>query len=153
MPKNIRYALAELAIVIAIIVIGLFLTEVNKIASWVLNLTLIGVFIFVAGKAVTGLGWGALIDDRNKISLSRLQLIIWTIVILSAFLTAALSNVRSEVVDPLAIAIPLQLWILMGISTTSLVGSPLIKNQKTQEKKVTGDSPAGKKKPSFSPRC
>jgi hypothetical protein len=32
--------------------------------------------------------------------------------------------------DPLAIAIPEQLWLLMGISTTALVASPLIRSTK-----------------------
>jgi hypothetical protein len=52
------------------------------------------------------------------------------IVVLSGFLVAALSNTKQGLGDPLSIVIPSQLWILMGISTTSLVGSPLIRSSK-----------------------
>ena len=87
-------------------------------------------FVVIAGQGVTGLWRGMLIDDRNKMGLSRLQMILWTIIVLSGFLVAALSNLATGQADPLAIAIPSQLWLLMGISTTSLVGSPLIKSTK-----------------------
>ena len=66
-------------------------------------------------------------------SLSRLQMILWTIVVLSGFLTAALWNISKGQVDALAIAVPAQLWLLMGISTTSLIGSPLIRSTKMTE--------------------
>lgn len=75
---------------------------------------------------------GALIDQRNKISLSRLQLITWTIVILAAFITAAFWNLVNSKDGPLAIALPSEVWLLLGISTTSLVGSPLILSNKTK---------------------
>ena len=75
---------------------------------------------------------GALIDQRNKLSLSRLQLITWTIVILSAFITAGFWNLVNFKAGPLAIALPSEVWLLLGISTTSLVGSPLILSNKTK---------------------
>jgi hypothetical protein len=61
------------------------------------------------------------------VSLSRFQMIAWTVLVLSAFLTAVLANVvQPGVTDPLAIGISHTLWALLGISTTSLVASPLI---------------------------
>jgi hypothetical protein len=72
-----------------------------------------------------------LIDERNKISPSRLQLTLWTIVVLSGFLSAALSNLAAGQPNPLDISVPSELWLLMGISTTSLMASPLIKSTKT----------------------
>jgi len=44
-----------------------------------------------------------------------------------------MQRILAGVNDPLAIEIPEQLWILLGISTTSLVGSPLIRSTKTQK--------------------
>ncbi len=105
---------------------GLLFIPRYRIVAWLLNLVLLLVFCLIVGKGITGLYRGLFIDWGNMISLSRLQLISWTIIVLSGFLTAAFSNFLAGSNDPLAIAIPEQLWMLMGISTTSLVGSPLI---------------------------
>jgi hypothetical protein len=121
-----RTSLALIGILVGIALAGLWLSRYSLILSWLVMLVLMITFLVVAGAAITGLRRGLLIDGRNKISLSRFQLIAWTVVVLSAFLTAALFNIRAGADDPLAIAIPEQLWILMGISTTSLIGSPLL---------------------------
>lgn len=99
--------------------------------NWILVILLMSAFIAVIGHHITGRWSGILINERNTMTLSRFQLVIWTLIILSAFITIALERVIANEVDPLAIAIPWQLWALMGISTTSLVGSPLILNTKT----------------------
>ena len=54
-----------------------------------------GMFAVVAGHGVTGLWLGLLIDTRNKASLSRLQMTLWTILILSGFLAAVITNIDS----------------------------------------------------------
>jgi len=67
-------------------------------------------------------------------SLSRFQIVAWSLVVLSAFLTIVFKRIVGHVADPLNINIDPQLWALMGISTASLVGSPLIlQNKATQE--------------------
>ncbi|HEX6513282.1 MAG TPA: hypothetical protein VF157_13345, partial [Chloroflexota bacterium] len=80
---------------------------------------------------------GILIDSRNMMSLSRVQTAAWTVLILSAFAAAGLGNasralfgLADALPDPLGIGIPQAIWGLMGISTVSLVRSPLIKNYK-----------------------
>jgi len=123
-----------LAIIVAIVLIGLLTPFRGRLWAWLGTLILLAVFTTVAGHGVVGLWRGLLIDERNKISLSRLQMILWTIVVLSGFLTAALSNVAAGQTSPLSIAIPSELWLLMGISTTALVGSPLIKSTKIAKK-------------------
>lgn len=107
----------------------------NNLATWLVNMALFMAAVAVAGHGVVGRWAGALIDDRNKMSLARLQMVIWSAVILSAFLTAGLHNVRvllnsQQPFEPLSITLPGQLWLMMGISTTALVGSPLLKNMK-----------------------
>lgn len=102
-----------------------------RLWSWLETLILLAAFVTIAGHGITGLWRGALIDDRNKMSLSRLQMIVWTIVVLSGFLAAALDNIRAGPTNsPLGIAIPAELWALMGITTTALLGSPLILSTK-----------------------
>jgi hypothetical protein len=109
--------------------IGLFKPQ-GLLAAWALVMVLLTLSLAIIGHGTTGLYKGVLIDDRNMVSLSRSQMVLWTILILSAFITASLSNLAAGVKDPLSIRIPEELWILMGISTTSLVGSPLIKSTK-----------------------
>lgn len=110
--------------------------SLNRLASWLLILTLFLLFFIVIGHGFTGRPQGLLIDDRNKMSLSRLQMVLWTTLILSALLTVALTNIGQRAPSPLAIAVPGQLWLLMGISTTSLVGSPLLKSSKMGNGKI-----------------
>jgi hypothetical protein len=57
----------------------------------------------------------------------------WTLIFLSAFFAIALSRISNPAVDinlALDIGVPEQLWALIGISTISLVGSPLILSRK-----------------------
>jgi len=119
-----------LIIIVFIVLAGLRIPSQARLWAWLITLVLLAAFAIVAGQGVTGLWRGLLIDDRNKIGLSRLQVFLWTVVVLSGFFTAALSNLATGQTNPLSIAIPGQLWLLMGISTTSLVGSPLIKSTK-----------------------
>jgi hypothetical protein len=137
------HTLALLLIVIAMTVVFKVFPSISKLSDWVLNLVLLTIFLAVAGQGVSGLLLGALIDERNKMSLSRLQLTLWTILILSALLTVALSNILSGVTEhPLAIGIPKEVWLLMGISTISLVGSPLIKNTKQEKEPAPAEREA-----------
>jgi hypothetical protein len=91
------------------------------------------------GALIKGLPLGILIDERNKMTLSRLQIVLWTLVVLSALITVVLARVSAGVGDPWAVELPWQLWALMGISTTTLVGSPLIRSTKKQ-KSATNDA-------------
>ncbi len=130
-----RHTLALLVLVLAIAFMGWLAPlfwgpSTGRLAGWILTLVLMTVFTMVAGQGITGLWRGVLLDDRNMLSLSRLQLVLWTVVVLSGLLTMALSNVTLGQTSPLAIAIPPQLWLVMGISTTSLVGSPLVLSTK-----------------------
>ena len=101
-------------------------TPATHLTAWLLVAALLLAFIALAGQGIVGLWRGSLIDERNKMSLARLQLLLWTVVVVSGYLAAAIVRVRTGVESPLAIGVPEELWIILGISTTSLVGSPLI---------------------------
>jgi hypothetical protein len=128
------HSAALLVILAAIALVGLFVPPDLRLWAWLATLILLDLFAIIAGQGITGDWFGVLIDERNKMSLSRLQMVLWTIVVLSGILTAALSNIGSGQSDPLSIALPTELWLLMGISTTTLVGSPLILGTKTNGK-------------------
>ena len=113
---------------------SLILTYLNqRVAAWMVALLLMSLFLCWAGQGVTGSWRGIFIDPRNVISLSRFQMAIWTLIILSAFLTAAFFNISVGSEDSLSIQVPSQLWTILGISTASLVGAPLILNQKATD--------------------
>ncbi len=116
-----------LAITLGICAGGYVVTRSHQLAGWLFSLLLLVLFLVITSHGVTGLWHGWLIDERNKMSLSRLQMSLWTVVVLSGFFTAVLVNItHGKTANPLDIAIPTDLWLAMGIATTSLVGSPLI---------------------------
>jgi hypothetical protein len=98
----------------------------NGIAFLVIAALLVLALIF-AGMAVKGCYDGVLIDGRGRLSQSRLQMAAWTVLILSAWAAAILTNISEGVDDPGDVAIPGELLALMGIATTTLVGSAGIK--------------------------
>jgi hypothetical protein len=101
--------------------------------GWFGIMALMIAMLVLIGHGIAGRAAGAWIDERNKMTLSRLQLIAWTIVVLSGFLVVALHNMQFGVENPLNIAVPEVLWLAMGVSTVSLVGSPLVLSTKKQQ--------------------
>src|SRR2546427_2881501 len=95
------HTLGLLCILVVIVLVGLRIPTGARLGAWLLTLILLAVFAAVAGQGITGLWRGLLIDERNKISLSRLQIVLWTVVVLSGFLTAALSNLAMGQPTPL----------------------------------------------------
>jgi hypothetical protein len=90
-------------------------------------------FAAVIGRIINNRWTGILIDERNRMSLSRFQIVIWTLIILSAYFTVVAARISAGEDDPLAVAIDPSLWALLGISSTSLVGTPLILDSKKKK--------------------
>jgi hypothetical protein len=120
------HSLSLLSLLVSITLVEVLMPHAMRVTAWLTILLLMALFALIAGHGVTGTWLGVLIDTRNKVSLSRLQMTLWTVLILSGFLTAVLANLTAGVLEPLAITVPPELWLLMGISTASMVGSPLI---------------------------
>jgi hypothetical protein len=120
------HSLSLLSILLGISLVEWLMPHSMRVTAWLTILLLMALFALIAGHGVTGTWLGVLTDTRNKVSLSRLQMTLWTVLILSGFLTAVLANLSAGVLEPLAITVPPELWLLMGISTASMVGSPLI---------------------------
>jgi hypothetical protein len=132
-----RHTIGLLVLIAVFLLVALFssvvlswlgLPSTSMTALWIGFMVLMGVTIVLIGHGITGQFDGFLIDPRNKMSLSRLQLVLWTIVILPAFLAAAVYNFGAGAEDPLNITVPPEVWGLLGISTGSLVGSGIIKS-------------------------
>jgi hypothetical protein len=86
---------------------------------------------------------GAFIDNRNMLSLSKLQAGGWTVLVLAAFATAAAFNATVPHVDysnvaALSVVIPGELLLAMGISATSLVATPGLLSLKAAQTPAVG---------------
>jgi len=120
--------------------------------TWLIVALLMAFILILIGESLGKGAAGILIDPaRNMMSLSRLQVVLWTWVILSALLTVAVARVGDSLgnpagytcppasageepscADPLGIQLPALVWALLGISITSAVGAPLLKANKAQ---------------------
>jgi hypothetical protein len=129
-----RATTALILIMAASVAIGLAPRLPGGVA-WVIEVGLMCAFLAVIGLVTCGKALGVLIDAQRVVSLSRFQAVLWTVIVLSAYFTMVMRRIHLP--DPLAIGIDWHLWALMGISTTSLVGTPLLlgwkKNQEPQD--------------------
>jgi hypothetical protein len=93
------------------------------------------VYLLFLGKWISGRPLGVLVNERNLMSLSRFQMVSWTVLLLSAFFTVALKRLHVLSPNPAALNVSMdpRLWALMGISATSLVGTPLLLSSKTTQ--------------------
>jgi hypothetical protein len=98
----------------------------TSLLLWLATLGFLLGIALAVGRVVTGDWRGILVDTRNKLSIARLQLLLWTTFVLSAWLAAALANVAAGARDPLGIAVPQGLWAAMGVSTASLAAAPYV---------------------------
>jgi len=138
------------------LIIGL-VAQINPVFVWAASFVLIVVLLIYIGLGSDNnpKWYGVLIDkDRNRLSLSRLQITLWTIIIISAYMTVALirsmPNALNDLADqqkeicaqtlteectpqPLNISFPSEVWVVLGISTVSFAGSSLIKINKRQQ--------------------
>jgi hypothetical protein len=107
---------------------------VGILGVWILVISLFVIFLAVIGVFISGRAFGLLIDSRNRMSLSTFQTILWTVILLSAFFTVAAGLMQTEgkIEDAFNIVLDQRLWALMGISITTLAGTPLVKDVKSQ---------------------
>lgn len=99
----------------------------SKLAAWLITMLMMVLLCAAIGRAITNRWDAVLIDGRNRISLSRLQMIAWTLVVLSALITAASSNLHlPDNSTALDITIAPELLAAMGIAAASLAAAPAL---------------------------
>lgn len=98
----------------------------SNFLALIVTLVLLALLLGEIGKTLTGRAEGILIDGRNKMSLSRLQMTGWTMVVLSGITVAASFNLAVGAPSPLVFTIPNELLVAMGIAGASAVASPLV---------------------------
>ena len=121
----------SLLLVVGLILTGLFISGGFGLA---LMMVLMFLLLVIIGMKSVGRPLGVLINERKVMSLSRFQITIWTLFILSAFLFVSLQRIHDPTVqDPLSITVDWHLWALLGISTGSFVGSSLVASTKKKK--------------------
>lgn len=115
---------------------------------WACTAILLTLAIMVMGGSVNGRLAGVLIDNRNRVSLSKFQAALWTILVVSALVTGGAVNVGDwpEILQrlkalkpppvpmptgPLDIVLPPELLFAMGISAVSFIATPSLLSLKT----------------------
>lgn len=132
-------------ILILVSILPVFASTLPLLPLWAVVTALIGAFVVFAGLAVTGLYLGFAIDGRNRVSLSRLQMAIWTILFAGTLFAAFYWNVMladsgEDLATALDVEIPPVLLALLGIPAGALVGAPLIRSFKTTSQPDTEET-------------
>jgi len=86
---------AFLSIMGLVILAVILLTGVARIQTlylWGMLAALITLLLLAIGQKANGKWYGVLIDVRNRVSLSRLQITLWTIIVVSVFLAIGLNR-------------------------------------------------------------
>jgi len=77
--------------IVLIVVFAMTLVKyVSPVVRWLLVAAVMGAFLIALGQRMSGRLEGILIDSRYKMSLSRFQMVLWTLVVFSAYFTIAL---------------------------------------------------------------
>jgi hypothetical protein len=100
--------------------------------AWLVGLVSVSLGLLIAGTAINGRWSGVFIDSRNRYSLAQVQAVLWLIIISSGVVAAGVGNVVRGDSAPLDLQIPPELLAVIGLSVTTLVGSPIIRGIKRQ---------------------
>jgi hypothetical protein len=73
---------------------------------------------------------GILIDSRGRYSLTQLQIVVWSVVVISLVAGVLWIRLRQGASEPLGFSIPDQLLLVLGISTGSTVTATAVKASK-----------------------
>jgi hypothetical protein len=127
--------LSALAAIVGIVIIntGVFGQDRWRAGEFVTTLFLMTAAVVGIGFALNGRAAGLVVDNRNRVSLSKFQMLVWTILVVSALVTLAACRIRLLGPDPLAIIIPGELLAAMGIAATSFVAAPTVLSLKAAE--------------------
>ena len=88
------------------------------------NLAALVAALAAAGHGIAGRELGCLLDERNRFSLARAQLLVWAVVVFALLLSAVEWNIVAGAADPLAITIPNALLAVLGLSVGTAAAAP-----------------------------
>lgn len=132
-PKHRRWTVAEGLCALFTILIALYSLKLLNwplMVTWLMLIAIMVIILVRLSVSIVGRGNGFLLNKYKKYDLSQFQLAFWTIIIFGAFAAAVFYNIRLGEAEPFNITIQSEIWIILGIDLTVLVGSPLIDNTK-----------------------
>lgn len=129
-PVGLPVTVGLVALPLAVFASAWFITPGWNVLAAMGALTL---FLLLLGQAISRAPYGVIINERNLMSLSQLQTAVWTVVVLAGYLTTVVARMKLNVPNATDVAVPQELWVLMGVSLTSLVGTPLILSTKVAQ--------------------
>ena len=125
-----RWSLFTIALLLALVAAAGWIllggndaTKPNLQAQWIFVAVILTAFSALSGFLIKGRLDGILIDERNRVSLSRLQWITWFIILLGGYFTEAVWNSAHGGAYP---TMQEELFILLGIVSASAITSNLI---------------------------
>lgn len=147
MPWRRGHTAFVIAFVVIFALLGVIATQLdltyddgkpNHLGFWsllVLGALLLGLLV-VIGRGIVGRWDGVLIDSRNRVTLSQFQIVIWTLVVLSAYGAVLFTNLMAgeSVLSALDVSVPPELLVAMGVTGTSVVGSRVINSLQGQDR-------------------
>ncbi len=143
-PKEKKFSAAALALVTfvsvaAIVAAGYGSAQwgIPLAGSWGIAIAFLIVFLAALGLRVHDRIGGALIDEQKLMSLSRFQLVAWTVLIVSTILIVGITRGFATKQKPTKTAteshngaldfiIPKELWMLLGITAAGAVGKEVV---------------------------
>jgi hypothetical protein len=132
MRAYLRGLLTFLICVFLIWLINFLAIEKHSNVAFCLTLLILVFSLVLIGLLINRRPDGILIDNRNRVSLSKFQATLWTVLIIGALICIAAHNLDLGAATPLNFDIPTPLLAAMGISATSLVAAPVVLSIKTQ---------------------
>jgi hypothetical protein len=132
--RRYRGSTITLLLLIALVLCGWWIENIKTIGHlktpWIVVMAVLVIVCAFAGHLVNGRIDGILIDDRNRISLSRFQWVIWLIIVSGGYFTMAVWDVANGFDVP---RLDEQTLILLGIvSGSAVVSTVLVNNKKAQ---------------------
>lgn len=134
------------ALVVALAVLAIWLVNrtwvIDKSTlAFVLTEAIIVVTLVFIGMGINSRPAGVLIDDRNRISLSKFQMVMWTVLVIASLIVIASHNLALGKDDnPMDLTIPTELLAAMGISAASFVSTPIVLSLKKDQPPTPQDA-------------
>lgn len=129
---NLIFAAATFVCVAAIIAAGYGAERYGLANAWGITVAFLIVFLIAVGLRVHDRPLGALIDEKNLMSLSRFQLVAWTVLIAASIVAVALARAFQNG-EAFGFTIPEPLWQLLGISAAGAAGKEVVNSVKKRQ--------------------
>lgn len=124
--SSLGHFLAAAFALAVILAANILLPPTSRLGAYIATIAALVLLLSVIGREIKQRPGGIVIDDRNRISLSKLQAVCWTVLIMSGLITIAAIRMARGDPTPLNIEIGPDLLIVMGISAASMVATPAI---------------------------